>query len=434
VSEHISTYEAETALLNIITTRPELAFEVQHIKPYMLSSLSHTRLFDLIMNLVNNGAIPDRPLIEVKIQESKQLGNEIDLSFFQSILDESYVSENLDEYCTVINNAYKAREMIAIASRVPNKLVDPTMADDVLLDIKLELDRIEDTTGGKGTSSMADLAPTALKNMAERMAHPNHIETTTGFDGLDLLTGGFQEGMIWVWAARPSVGKTAFMLNSALAGAKKGTPSLVMELEMDDQALLDRLAATYCSIDLTRLRLGNITPAEYKRYSDAIKYFETLPLYFDTTPGMDINYVKATTKKYNKLYGIKVLWVDYIQLLVPRNEYQTMELGRVMAELKVLSRKLGIQSNVLSQLNRELEKRDDKRPTLADLRQSGAIEEDADLVGMFYRPDMYQKGKPKPQVLVDLECLIKKHRNGATGLIPMQMLLETNLIQMDSDF
>jgi replicative DNA helicase len=203
---------------------------------------------------------------------------------------------------------------------------------------------------------------------------------------------------------------------------------------MDAQALIDRMAATYCGIDLTRLRLGNITDGEFDSYKKAIEHFESLPIYFDTTPGMDVNYVKATTKKYNKLYGIQVLYVDYLQLMVARNENQTMELGRVMAELKILSRKLGIQSVVLSQLNRELEKRDDKRPILADLRQSGNIEEDADLVGFLYRPDLYQKGKPKPLARVELEMLIKKHRNGATGLVPLEMLLETNLIEMASDF
>ena len=432
--DNVSSYEAETALLNIITTQPELAFEVQHIKPHMFSSLSHTRLFDLVMNLVANGAIPDRPLIEIKIEESKQLGAEIDLTFFQSILEESYVAENLDEYCTIISNAYKTRELIAISATVPHRLQDATMIDDVLLDVKLDLDRIDDISGGKGTQSMADLAPNALRIMEERIEHPNYIAKTTGLYGLDLLTGGYQEGAIWVYAARPSVGKTAMMLNSALRGAEAGIASLICELEMDEQPLIDRLAATHCGIDLTRIRLGNITKDEFGLYKEAIAYFETLPLYFDTTPGMDINYVKATTKKYNKLYGVEVLYVDYLQLMVARNENQTMELGRVMAELKILSRKLSIQSVVLSQLNRELEKRDDKRPILADLRQSGNIEEDADLVGFFYRPDMYKKGKPKQFARVDMEMLVKKHRNGATGLVPLEMILETNLIEMASDF
>jgi replicative DNA helicase len=168
MSDSVSSYEAETALLNIVTTKPELAFEVQHIKPYMFSSMSHTRLFDLIMNLVNNGSIPDRPLIEVKIEESKQLGAEIDLSFFQTILDEQYASENLDEYCTIISNAYKTRELIAISSSVPRRLQDATMVDDILLDVRMEMDRIDDISGGKGTLSMSDLAPNALQVMQNR--------------------------------------------------------------------------------------------------------------------------------------------------------------------------------------------------------------------------------------------------------------------------
>ncbi len=434
MSDNVSSYEAETALLGIITTQPEMAFDVQHIKPYMFSSLSHTRLFDLVMNLVANGSIPDRPLIEIKIEESQQLGAEIDLSFFQTILEEQYASENLDEYCNIISSAYKTRELIAIAATVPHRLQDATMVDDVLLDVKLDLDRIDDISGGKGTQSMVDLAPNALRIMEERMEHPNYIAQTTGLRGLDLLTGGYQGGALWVYAARPSVGKTALILNSALRGAEAGIPSLICELEMDEQPLIDRLAATYCGIDLTRLRLGNITKAEFGQYKEAIEHFKTLPMYFDTTPGMDVNYVKATTKKYNKLYGIEVLYVDYLQLMVARNENQTMELGRVMAELKILSRKLDIQSVVLSQLNREAERRDEHRPLLADLRQSGNIEEDADLIGFLYRPDMYQKGKPKANARVEVELLIKKHRNGATGLIPLEMMLESNLIEMASDF
>ena len=434
MSSNVSTYEAENAVLNIITNNPEMAFEVQHIKPYMFSSISHTRLFDLIMSLVNDGLVPDRALIEVKINESAKLENQVDISFFQTILEDNYVTDNLEEYCNIVNKAYKKRELIAVASRIPGQLTDATVVDDVLLNAKLDLDRIDDVTGGKGTASMADLAPNALQIMEQRMENPNYIETTTGFNGLDLLTGGYQEGMIWVWAARPSVGKTAMMINSALRGALDGIPSIMLELEMDNQALLDRMVATHTGINLTRLRLGNITPEEFGIYKDAIAEFEKLPLYIDTTPGMDITYVKSTVKKYNKIYGIRVAYIDYLQLMVARNENQTMELGRVMAEMKILSRKLKIQSVILSQLNRNLELRDDKRPTLADLRQSGNIEEDADLVGMLYRPDMYQKGKPKPNVRVALEMLVRKHRNGATGLIPLEMVLESNLIEMAEDF
>jgi replicative DNA helicase len=196
---------------------------------------------------------------------------------------------------------------------------------------------------------------------------------------------------------------------------------------MSKQDLVDRLLAIATGIELLKIRTGNLTDDNYALILTTLDEFKELPIYIDTSFGLGINYMRSTIKRYVKMYDIDVVYLDYIQLMVERTDSMTMELGNVSRELKVLATQLNIHIYILSQLNRDVEKRDDKRPTLSDLRQSGNLEEDADLVAMLFRKDMYEQGVPK-NFIAGLEFIIRKHRNGPVVTIPMKMNLINNII------
>ena len=423
-----NSYDAENAVLSILICNPELAFEVTSLKTEMFSSIAHKQLYGHIQSLVSNGSIPDRMMVESRIRDYPQFSDQSDFNFLQYILSQHYPLENFQEYLRIVSTSYKTREIIKLSKGLPALAKSNPSIDDVIENVKNQLEIISDVTGGEGTSSLSDLIPGVAKEIEHRKDHPNQISWSTGFTNLNLLTGGYKPGNVMIIASRPSVGKTAWLCNSVLRASESGVRCLVFEHEMNKQDLADRLLATYCGIPLIRIRTGNLTDTEYVKISTALDYFRTLPIYLDTTFGSDINYLKATTRKFVKTHGVQVVFADYIQLMVERTDNMTMELGNVSRELKILATKLEIQLVVLSQLNRNLESRIDKKPTLSDLRQSGNLEEDADLVGMLYRDDVYNGSK---STIVPLEYIVRKHRNGPIGLLPMTMNLETNSIEGD---
>lgn len=427
MSEELTPYEAENAVLNILIKNPESVFDDTILKSIMFSSIVHKELYDLIQRIVSNGHTPDRSLIEIQINENPELVDQVDAKFLNYVLSYDYNPNNLNEYVSIVEKSYKTREIVALGTSLPSRALGAENIETVLTNVRYELDRISDITGGGGTSLLVDIIPKAKKEIESRKNNPNFIERTTGFKILDELTGGSKGGGMSIWASRPSVGKTALMCNSALYSARASVKVLLFEHEMSKQDLVDRLLAIATGIELLKIRTGSLTDEDYELILNTLDKFKELPIYIDTSFGLGINYMRSTIKRYVKMYGIQVVYLDYIQLMVERTDSMTMELGNVSRELKVLATQLNIHIVILSQLNREVEKLENKRPNLAHLRQSGNLEEDADLVAMLYREDMYTEGVPK-NFIATFEFIIRKHRNGPVVTIPMQMNLINNII------
>ena len=423
-------YESENAVLSIIIENPELAFDVTTLKTDMFSSIAHKQLFDHIMRLATNGNRPDRQMIENQIKAYPELSSQSDFNFLQYILSQHYSIENLSEYTKIVADAYKSREVIKLASSLKQSVKTNPEIDTVIEDIKQKLEIISSVSGGENTSHLSDLVAGAAKELEYRIEHPNEIAWTTGFENFDLLTGGYKPRRVTIIAARPSVGKTAWICNSILKSAFDGIRSLVFEHEMGKQELVDRFLAIYCKVPLINITTGNVSSVQLNKMYEALETFKSLPIFLDTNFGSDINYLRATTRKYVKTHGINLVFIDYLQLMVERNDNMTMVLGNVSRELKVLATKMDIHVIAVSQLNRNVEGREDKQPTLSDLRQSGNLEEDADLVAMLFRPDMYRENKTDAKnVLLDFN--IKKNRHGPVGHLKMNIDLETNTINGD---
>ena len=253
--------------------------------------------------------------------------------------------------------------------------------------------------------------------------NPNDITgVPTGFIDLDRMTAGLQAGDLVVLAARPSMGKTAFAINIAEHVAlEAGLPVAVFSMEMGAAQLAVRIVGSIGRIDQSHLRTGRLTDEEWPRLTEAIERLRTVSLHIDETPGLTPSELRASARRLARQQGkLGLIVVDYLQLMtgsVSEGENRATELGEISRGLKALAKELQCPVLALSQLNRSVEQRTDKRPMMSDLRESGAIEQDADIIMFIYRDDYYNKEKsPEPGVA---EIIIGKQRNGPTGTVKL---------------
>jgi replicative DNA helicase len=235
---------------------------------------------------------------------------------------------------------------------------------------------------------------------------------------LDRATGGKSPGDVIVVAGRPGSGKTSALLNSLLADGRNGIPSLVIEREMRNQELMERLISMDTGISSTNIRMGILNEKQISEIYDSLEKLKKFPIFLETNyRASDPYYVESIVNKFKNKHGVQNVYLDYIQILTERGDAQTQDIGKLTRLFKLMSNELGICSILLSQLNRNVEQREDKRPMLSDMRQSGSIEEDADFVIGLYR-DEYYNSETKYKGL--MEYIVLKHRNGPTGVVTVK--------------
>jgi replicative DNA helicase len=256
----------------------------------------------------------------------------------------------------------------------------------------------------------------------------------SGFADLDELTAGFQAGDLVIIAARPSVGKTALALNVAQhVGTKTGRTVGIFSLEMSKEQLFLRMLTSEAHIDSHRLRTGFLVESDWGRLSHALGTLSEAKIYIDDTPNIGVLEMRAKSRRLAAEHGLDMLVVDYIQLMQGRGRFEnrTLEVASISRSLKGLAKELNVPVIVISQLSRAPEARSDHRPLLSDLRESGALEQDADVVVMLFRPDQYPDVKPEDENIAELN--VAKQRNGPTGLVRLAFLKqETRFGNLDA--
>lgn len=425
MSEELFQQDAETAVLSILLQSPDKVFELLNLRSFMFSSSANQVLFSTITELAGQGLVPEINLID-SFMKAKGRDNEVGgREYLNYLIRQNYSSDNVKEFERIVVNSYKARSLISLSTKIPQSVMSSEDIDGVIGKVRQTLDLLTETSGGENTTVFGDILKESWNDIVERVENPGIRGITTGLAGLDIATSGMNPGDEWIIAGRPGMGKTANVCNLILNQGKAGIPTLVFSLEMQKKVLAERLIAIETGISSTNIRLGLLSKEQLDTVSDAIKRVKALPIFIDSNYNADINYITSTTRRFVKLHGIKVLYLDYIQLLAERGADATNELGRISRAVKLLSNELGITSVVLSQLNREVEKRDDKRPVASDLRQSGNLEEDADVIVGLYRDIHYNKDAKDPLLM---ESLILKQRNGPVGMVPFTFEEETNKI------
>jgi replicative DNA helicase len=274
---------------------------------------------------------------------------------------------------------------------------------------------------------MQELAPIVLEGIISRNDAPGIPGISTGLRGLDRVTAGKMGGDFWLIAGRPGMGKTALMCNMLLSDAKQNKKGIMFSLEMNKQLLVERMLSITTGIPLyPNIRMGDLNEVELGTIKESLNLFQTYPLYLDTNFIASLEYLETMIRKYKHLKDIDIVYVDYIQLLAERESDQTHAIGRISRKCKLLAEELDITVVAASQLNRTLEGRQNKRPILPDLRQSGNLEEDGDIIVGLYRDKKYNLKTPDPNLM---EAIVLKQRNGPTKTVYLDFKEETNKVK-----
>jgi len=406
-------HDVEVEILSILVQNNDRIYGVMDsIYPEMFSSSVHAILFDSIIEIFKRNNTVTNTLLRAYLSSNNKLDKVGGPNYIDMLSKINPDETSLDAYIVALSDMYKSRQLLALANEIPDAVTNTTSITSLVSNLKHKLNKLEISGSREDVVKLSLAFDNIFDNVFERINSPGIRGIATKFPSLDRFTSGFSEGDLWIIAGRPSMGKTTKMLQDSINIGSQGFSSLFISREMRKEELIERIIAQYTGVNHDSITLGTITEKEQLILKDKKEEIKRLPIYFDTNFFGDENYIGSVIRKYVKLHGIKVVFIDYIQLVAERGFDQTAELGRISRALKLLALDLGITIVIGSQLNRDVEKRDDKRPILADLRQSGNLEEDADIVIGLYRPYVYQKN---PDIISDMYHILLKNRNGRIG-------------------
>lgn len=417
-------YEAEQAVLGAIIYDNDCHKIIDGIlEPTDFYTPAHQYIYRAILELINSQQPLDELLLGDRLKTLNQLEKVGGYTYLTSLLDCVPSSGNIEHYATLIKKHAELRKLIAAAEDIAQKSYGPGRH---ILELKSELEEKLSVIGVNlkdRTEYLREIFPEFFENLERISQHKNSIPgVSTGFVDLDRVTNGFKPGQLVIVAARPSVGKTAFALNMAkhmafVQNPDERKPIPIFSLEMEKKELLERLISSEARIPLDIVSSGRLDKNQWDGLSLAIGRLSAVLIKINDT-AIHINEIKAiATRIYNRSEsGIGPIFVDYLQIVQGTKEYREQEIAELSRELKRLAKKLGTTIIALSQLNRNLENRTDRRPRLSDLRESGSLEQDADVVLFIYRDEVYNDETPEPGIA---EINIAKQRNGPIGCIKL---------------
>ncbi len=381
-------------------------------------------LFDAMLELYNEGKPVDLVTLQERLRE-KDVPPEISsLEFVKDLLDAVPTSANVRHYATIVQEKSMLRKLIKVNEEIANTCY---LAKERTEDILEETEKkIFDLLQYRSTGDFVPIKQVVLNALDKiEKASKNKGTVTgipTGFIDLDYKTSGFQPSDLILIAARPSMGKTAFVLNVAQNMAfKEGKTVAIFSLEMSKEQLVNRLFSLESKVDSQALRTGNLTDEDWAKLIEGAAVVGKSNLIIDDTPGISIAELRSKCRKFKLEHNLGIIIIDYLQLMSggKRSESRQQEISEISRSLKAVARELNVPVVALSQLSRAVEQRPDHRPMLSDLRESGAIEQDADVVMFLYRDDYYNKDTDKKNIA---EVIIAKQRNGPIGTVELVWL------------
>ncbi|MCO4088602.1 MAG: replicative DNA helicase [Limnohabitans sp.] len=398
----------------------------------------HQLIYAAIGALVNASKPADVITVSEQLQnqgKAEQMGG---LAYLNSLAQYVPSASNIRRYAEIVRERAILRKLVSASDEIATNAFNPQgkAIDRILDEAEQKIFNIgeEGSRMKQGFQSMDTLVVELLDRVQEMADNPNDITgVPTGFYDLDRMTSGLQPGDMVVLAARPSMGKTAFAINIAEHVAlNEGLPVAVFSMEMGASQLAVRVVGSIGRIDQGHLRTGKLSDDEWPRLTEAIEKLRTVSLHIDETPGLTPSELRANARRLARQCGkLGLIVVDYLQLMSGSGnsvgDNRATELGEISRGLKMLAKELQCPVIALSQLNRSVEQRTDKRPMMSDLRESGAIEQDADIIMFIYRDDYYNKDSKDPGVA---EIIIGKQRNGPTGTVRLTFL--KNLTRFES--
>ena len=383
----------------------------------------HRLIYRVAAKLANNGEPIDVVTVAEELEKINELQNTGGMKYLSELVEKTPSATNVRAYVDIVYERAVLRNLISISGEISDSAFNPAgrTSADLLDEAERKVFQISESAGGNKNEGPQSVNPVLTKTL-ERIetlfnATDDITGVTTGFRDLDEMTSGLQPSDLVIVAARPSMGKTAFAMNlveAALIKAEK--PVLVFSMEMPADSILMRVISSLGQINQTRVRSGKLEEDDWPRLTSAVSMLKDRPLYIDDTAGLSPTEVRSRARRVARevKQDLGMIMVDYLQLMqVPgMTEGRTAEISEISRSLKALAKELNCPVVALSQLNRGLESRTDKRPMNSDLRESGAIEQDADVIMFIYRDEYYNEDSPDKGIA---EIIIGKQRNGPIG-------------------
>ena len=430
--------EAERSVLGAILVHNDaFNFAAQVIEPADFYRDAHRRIFDKMISLNERNHAIDFVTLKEELARAGELDDVGGPAYIASLADGVPRATNVEYYSRIVKEKATLRNLIYAANKILTNAYEADQESDLILDeAESAIFSVADDRLKAGFVPMKDLVKESFPKIEQLFEQKRLITgVPTGFEDLDEMTRGLQGGDLVIIAARPSMGKTSLVLNISQHVATQ--PNLTVgffSLEMSKESLFIRLLTSVAQIDSHRLMSGAIGQKDYGRISHALETLSAMRLFIDDSSNIGVLEMRAKCRRLQAEHGLNLIVVDYIQLMSGRGRFEnrTLELGSISRSLKGLAKELSVPIIVLSQLSRGPESRSDHRPQLSDLRESGALEQDADLVGLIYRDDVYNKDPNNPDAGT-AELIIAKQRNGPTGTVRLAFLREqtrfANLLQ-----
>ena len=414
-----------SVLGSILIDNEALSDSIDILRKEYFYKIEHQYIYEAISNLFQDSNPIDILTVTEELKRLGLLKKSGNVSYVSSLTSKISSSANTEYHARIIAEKFIQRKLINISSGIIEESLDDTIdVFETLNKAEQELFNVTEGTLRKSYDSMSDLIKISLKNIEELKNKDEGLSgVPSGFSKLDKVTSGWQKSDLIICAARPGMGKTAFALTMARNIAVEHNLGVaVFSLEMSSEQLVNRLISSESEIEAGKLRKGDLAEHEWIQLHSKIKNLSKAPIFIDDTPAISVFELRAKARRLVKQHNIKMIIIDYLQLMTAggKGGNREQEISTISRSLKGIAKELGIPVMALSQVNRALEQRSgvgSKRPMLSDLRESGAIEQDADIVTFIYRPQYYkiQEWEDGESCLGQAEIIVAKHRNGGLG-------------------
>lgn len=412
--------DAEKALIGAILIKPDLMHDVSvNVYPESFYADKHRQIYKAILEIFTKGDPIDLLSVTTQLKSNNQLERIGGASYVTMLAETVPAAGNGNYYTELVQSRAVLRGLISAGDEISELgYSDPQNIDETLDQAEKKVYNVTNATVTQKFKTIGSSLSEAWERFEHLSANQNERRgVPSGFDGLDNILAGFQKSDLIILAARPSMGKTTFALDIARNAALKYKASVgIFSLEMSDQQLVDRMLAAEAGVDSWKLRTGKLSnDQEFQAVQDAMAKLSDAPIHIDDQPGTNILKMRSSARRLKNEHGLDLLIVDYLQLMSPTStkasDSMVQQVTEISRSLKILARELDVPVLALSQLSRAVEQRGGK-PRLSDLRDSGSIEQDADVVMFIHREDKINKESERPNIA---EIMIEKHRNGPVG-------------------
>lgn len=419
--------EAEQAVIgSMLTDRDAVISAIEVLKEEDFYREDNKTIYEAILNLYNRSEPIDIITLKAELTSMGMFDKIGGLEYIVGLPEKVPTTANVEKYISIVKEKSKLRRLIKAANEIIEQGYDPTEnIDDIMNSAEKKIFNIMQDKDQKSYSPIKDVLIDAFTELEQLYNQKQHITgVPTGFIDLDYKTAGLHNSDLILIAARPAMGKSAFALNIATNAALKAkVPAVLFSLEMSKEQMVNRILCSEAMVDSNKVRTGKIDDDDWIKLADTMGDLSEAPIYIDDTPGISINEIRAKCRKLKLEKNIGLVVIDYLQLVQGSSKRaqgsREQEISEISRSLKILAKEINVPVIALSQLSRAPEQRPDHRPMLSDLRESGAIEQDADIVMFLYRDDYYNEDSEDKGLA---EVIVAKHRAGSTGTVKLVWL------------